>query len=314
MIPDMSAQNRPILVTGAHRTGTTWVGKMLASNGHFAYISEPLNVNHRPGFFQAKVRNWYTYIHEANEADYLPAFKNMLEFRYNLTSEIRSLRSGRDALRMGRDLESFITGKLRQKVPLIKDPFAVFSLNWFATRLNCQIVVTIRHPGGFASSLKRLNWPFDFNDLLNQPDLMRDHLESYRTGIQVVSADDVIGQAGLLWIMIYGFVHAQRRLNPAIQVIRHEDLARDPIPCFRELFQKLGLEFNQKAHQAVLQSTGSDNPSELTETKTHSIKLDSRASAENWKKRISSEEIDRLKKLTQTVSHIYYADSEWPAA
>ncbi|MCL4528960.1 MAG: sulfotransferase [Chloroflexi bacterium] len=24
--------SRPILVTGAHRTGTTWVGKMLAAN------------------------------------------------------------------------------------------------------------------------------------------------------------------------------------------------------------------------------------------------------------------------------------------
>ena len=53
---------RPILVTGAHRTGTTWVGRLLAAAPAVAYISEPLNVLHRPGVFRAKVANWYTYI------------------------------------------------------------------------------------------------------------------------------------------------------------------------------------------------------------------------------------------------------------
>jgi hypothetical protein len=43
----------PILVTGAHRTGTTWVGKMLAASPQVAYISEPLNVWHRPGVLRA---------------------------------------------------------------------------------------------------------------------------------------------------------------------------------------------------------------------------------------------------------------------
>lgn len=50
----------PILVTGAHRSGTTWVGKMLAANRRVAYISEPLNVFHRPGVFSAPVSHWYT--------------------------------------------------------------------------------------------------------------------------------------------------------------------------------------------------------------------------------------------------------------
>jgi LPS sulfotransferase NodH len=41
--------NQPILVTGAHRSGTTWVGKILCASGEAAYISEPLNLWHRPG-------------------------------------------------------------------------------------------------------------------------------------------------------------------------------------------------------------------------------------------------------------------------
>jgi LPS sulfotransferase NodH len=49
----------PILVTGTHRSGTTWVGKMLAADSSTAYISEPLNVLHRPGVYRAKVKHWY---------------------------------------------------------------------------------------------------------------------------------------------------------------------------------------------------------------------------------------------------------------
>ena len=60
---------RPILVTGGHRTGTTWVGKMLAASGEAAYISEPLNVLHRPGVMSTPVRHWYTYICPENEAE-----------------------------------------------------------------------------------------------------------------------------------------------------------------------------------------------------------------------------------------------------
>src|SRR5512138_4041354 len=189
----------PILVTGAHRSGTTWVGKMLAADARTAYISEPLNVLHRPGVFRANVRCWYQYICEENENEYLPAFQELLEFDYYLWDEIRSLRSRKDFLRMGRDFLIFYNGLMRGQRALLKDPFAVFSTPWFARRLNCRIVITVRHPAAFASSLKRLNWLFDFQHLLDQPLLMRDHLESYRDEMCAIKSDDVIGQAALLW-------------------------------------------------------------------------------------------------------------------
>ena len=40
---------KPILVTGSHRSGTTWVGKMLAATGSVGYIHEPFNLKNRPG-------------------------------------------------------------------------------------------------------------------------------------------------------------------------------------------------------------------------------------------------------------------------
>jgi hypothetical protein len=307
----MNTKIVPILVTGAHRTGTTWVGKMLSANSQTAYISEPLNVLHRPGVLRACVKYWYTYITEKNEGVYLPAFNELLGFRYHLFDEMKSLRSSKDFFRMGRDLGIFWCGQALNQRPLLKDPFAVFSLPWFVERLNCRAVVTVRHPAAFASSLKRLNWSFDFNDLLNQPLLMQDYLEPYRKDMQAMKADVVIGQAGLLWAMIYRVVHSIRQRIPSIQIVRHEDLSLDPVSGYRTLYQSLGLDFTSRVEQAILNSSSSENPTEVSQKKVHAVKLDSRANLNNWKRRLTSDEIARVRRVTEEVAHLYYPEVNW---
>ena len=304
-------KSAPILVTGAHRTGTTWVGKMLSANPQTAYISEPLNVGHRPGVFRGCTQNWYTYISEMNEAAYLPAFRELLGFRYHFFDEIKSLHSAKDFFRMGRDLGIFMSAGAFHQRPLLKDPFAVFSLAWFAERLNCQIVVTVRHPAGFASSLKRLDWPFDFKDLLDQPLLMQDYLEPYRKDMRSMKSDDIIGQASLIWAMVYRVVHSLRQRIPSIQVVRHEDLSLDPVSGYRTLYQLLGLDFGPRVEQAILNSSSSENPTELSRKKVHAVKLDSRANLQNWKRRLTSDQVDRIRSVTEEVAHLYYPEVDW---
>ncbi len=299
---------QPILVTGAHRSGTTWVGKMLAANPQTAYVSEPLNVWRRRGVYGAEVSRWYQYITPENEAAYLPAFYETLAFKYHLLDEIKSIRSRKDFLRMGRDFFTFAQGRIRRQRPLLKDPFAVFSAPWFAQRLNCQVVITVRHPAAFASSLKRLNWPFDFQDLLNQPALMRDYLEQDRAEMEACPPGDVVAQAALLWRMIYRAVDSMRAQRPDFRIVRHEDLSLDPLGGFKDLYDWLELPFTPQVRETILNSSSSENPTELSTKKVHSVKLDSRANIENWKKRLTPEEIETIRSLTAGVSQIFYPD------
>ncbi len=303
-------ERTPILVTGAHRTGTTWVGRMLAADPGIAYISEPLNVLHRPGVMRTKVEHWYTYLADENGDAYLPALRETLAYRYHLPAELLSLRSLHDFLRMCRDVSIFTRGQLFHLRPLLKDPFAVFSLPWFAEHLSCNIVVTVRHPAGFASSLKRLDWPFDFRDLLAQPLLMQ-QLEPYRSRMASMPADDIIGQAGLLWAMVYQSVAKARQRMPSIHIVRHEDLSLDPVTGFRSLYDLLGLCFTPSIERKILDSSSSENPAELSRKKVHSVKLDSRANLHNWKRRLSPEEIARIRQLTDGIVQEYYPDVEW---
>lgn len=312
MSSTISASNQtPVLVTGSHRSGTTWVGKMLAADADTAYISEPLNVLHRPGIYRAPVRYWYTYITEENEADYLPAFHELLNFQYHTWLEIKSLHSLKDFLRMGRDFRIFFNGSMHGQRALIKDPFAVFSTPWFAKRLNCQVVITARHPAGFASSLKRLGWNYDFNNLLNQPLFMRDHLESDRAAMDVIDKNDIVSQAALLWKFIYRFVHGTRGSFPQFNIVRHEDLSRDPVIGFQALYKSLGLDFTEQVKSIIENSSSSENPAKLAKNKTHSVKLDSRANLDNWKKILSPEEINRVRKITEGISESFYSEEEW---
>jgi hypothetical protein len=303
----------PILVTGAHRTGTTWVGKMMAASGQVAYISEPLNVLHRPGVLGVPVQRWYTYITDENEAAYLPALRQTINFRYRVLAEIRSLRSVKDVLRMARDWSIFTRGRLFHQRALLKDPFAVFSAPWFAKQLGCQVVITVRHPAAFASSLKWLKWHFDFNDLLAQPWLMQDLLEPFRYDMEKAlhECDDVIAQASLLWRIVYQVILEYQQKFPDFQVVRHEDLSLDPIQGFEALYKRMGLSFSDRAQKVILQSSSADNPKQLSKGKVHRVRLDSRANLDNWKRRLEREEIRRVRQITEDIALTYYPDQTW---
>jgi hypothetical protein len=284
---------------------------MLAAGAQAAYVYEPLNRRQHPALMRAPAAHWYQYIAAENEGTYLRAFERLLDLDYPLVPALRSVRSPFDACRLGRDLATFLNGLLRKQRVLIKDPFAVFSIPWFARRLHCRVVVTIRHPAAFAGSLRRLGWRFDFRDLLDQPLLMRDHLERYRSEMLAVEADDIVGQAALLWKAVYGAVQDARRKTADLVAVRHEDLSRDPIGEYRRLYETLDLDFSDRAMARIADASSARHPAELPAGKSGSVKLNSRASVTNWKKRLSRAEITRIRTITEEIAHLHYGDDEW---
>ncbi len=309
----MTANRRPILVTGVHRSGTTWVGKMLAAGGQAAYISEPLNVWHRRGVLNAEVPNWYFYLCKDNESHYLSAFGELMNYKYLWLREVFSLRSLHDLGRMGRDWSTFLLGKLLHRRPLLKDPFAVFSIPWFIERFDCQVVVTVRHPAAFASSLKRLNWPFDMRELLSQPYLMRDRLSAYEEQMRacLTEPQDILRQAAVLWSIVYETVLNFEKEGYPLAIVRHEDLSRDPLGEFEKLYRRLDLNYNARAKQLIRRSSSAENPKELRKNQQHSVRLDSRSNLTNWRKRLTEQEIERIQTLTEKVASSYYSAESW---
>ncbi|MCJ7715178.1 MAG: sulfotransferase [Anaerolineales bacterium] len=304
---------KPILITGAHRTGTTWAGKMLSLSSGITYVSEPLHLYHPRGVFSQPIEAWYSYICDDNGADFEKPFQNTIQFKYQLLIAIQNVRNWREAGKVARDYPTFLISRLLKRRALLKDPFAVLSVPWFISALKSQVVIMVRHPIPFVSSLKRLGWSFDFNHLLDQPLLMRDHFEPYRSEMvryQQVE-QDIVGQGILLWRMIYGIVHHYKTRGVDFQLVRHEDLSQRPLPIFEALYQQLEIPFSQKIEEKIIQSTQTSNPNEVAVYDEHAVRLNSLANLRNWKKRLTENEINRIVTDTRDVVKEYYELGEW---
>jgi hypothetical protein len=159
---------------------------MLSAGGEVLDVQEPLNVQNRQTILRHRAKHWYSYISAANEREYLPWYRDALEYRIHPVHDIRRARlvSPRDPFRTIEKWTRVTRARRKGQRILFKDPFAVFSAPWFISRLHCRAVISIRHPAAVVSSLKKLGYTFDFRDLLEQDTLMRDHLGPYRAEMQ----------------------------------------------------------------------------------------------------------------------------------
>ena len=262
----------PLLVTGMPRTATSWVGKMLEASGALVYVNEPMNPQHppgrSPGVLGAEVAHAFQYISEDNEGAWLPAFRDTVRLRFHPLAELRRNHRPYDLARTVKYTAGFALGRLRGRRALLDDPYAVFAAPWLSRRVGCRVVVTVRDPVATVSSWRRLGWAPRLGELLAQPALVRDRLARFAPDLEAAVAAngeraDGIGQASLLWRVIYGTVAGYRDEVPGLEVVRHEDLSADPVPAFASLYERLGLPFGAAAEQAIVTATtaGSDDRS-----------------------------------------------------
>ncbi|MFG2076585.1 sulfotransferase [Nonomuraea maritima] len=243
----------PVLVTGLPRSGTSWVGRMLAAGGELVYVNEPLNPQHPPGrcpgVLNAQVTHRFQYICDDNAADWLPAFRDTVALRYRWLAELRANRSPYDLARLVRYGTAFTYGRLTGRRALLDDPFAVLSAGWFARALGCRVIALVRDPVTFVASWQRLGWTVYFHELLEQPLLVRDHPEVLELRA-LVGSQDRIAKAAALWRVTRTILDR----TPGILVAPYESLAADPLPAFRRLYDYAGLTWTRTAEHRITQA------------------------------------------------------------
>ncbi|MCW2634650.1 MAG: hypothetical protein JWQ99_1017, partial [Blastococcus sp.] len=249
-----------LLVTGLPRSGTSWVGKMLEASGEVVYVNEPMNPQHppghSPGVLDARVSHRFQYISEKDDEQWRRAFDRTLALRYQFRAELRRNRSAYDLARMAKYGTAFTTGRLRGRRAMLDDPFAVFATGWLTQQMGCEAVVLVRDPVSFVGSWRALNWSIHFHELLEQPDLVRDHLEPYVDRMRdLVGSPDWLARTCLLWEATYDVVDRSFRSLPGVHLVGYEDLVADPVEGFRRLYGQLGLSWSPQAEDRVVAAT-----------------------------------------------------------
>jgi hypothetical protein len=292
------------------RSGTTWVGRILAASDEVGYIDEPFNCSPTHGGSpRCPVEHWYTYVTAENEQQFLPVLRRALRFEYPLARELMRCRNRSHLRETLRSWRGFVRSRGRR--PLVKDPNAVFSAEWFMRRLESDVVIVVRDPVAVVGSWKRLGWTFDFANLLAQPALMRDWLGRFEPQMSAAcrAPRSLVDSVALLWHVIHAVVADER--FPDVHLVRHEDLSRDPLGEYAKLYDVLGLTFTDAVTKAVSASSGSENPAETMIEKPYDTVLDSKANLENWRYRLADDEIARIRQLTEETAAHYYPTPAW---
>jgi hypothetical protein len=298
----------PVLVTGLPRSGTSWAGKMLAAGGELVYVNEPLNPQRppgrSPGVLNATVTHRFQYICPDNEAPWLAAFADTAALRYRFLAELRRNRSPSDLARLARHGSAFTLGRLLGRRALLDDPFALFSAGWFHDRLGCRVIVMLRDAVGFVGSWQRLGWTMYFHELLEQPLLVRDHprVETLRG---LVGCQDRVAKAAALWDVAREVVTELAGERPGIRVVRYEDLARDPLDGYRDLYDWCGLTWSARAAGHIATACTATRATDRAFSwdglsRTAYRPMDSRRSLGSHRHRLSPEEISAIRDLTRT--------------
>lgn len=300
----------PILVTGSHRSGTTWVGRMLALAPGVAYLHEPFSPRTPKGLSPAGFDRYYTVVTSRNEDRYRAGLERTLALRYDLGAQLRWARGWRDVARIPRDYLRLRATRRRGRRPLVKDPIALLSAEWLAEAFGMQVVVLVRHPAAFAASLKRLGWRHSFSTFFDGdrlPEVLRPYEDEIRA--QAREPGDGLAQAALLWRLLYNAVDGYRQRHPDWVFLRHEDASLEPVGTFERLYATLGLELTPAARAEIEGASAAHNPAELPTP--HAVELDSAASLGRWREQLTPDEIETLRERARDVWPRFYADEDW---
>lgn len=273
---------RRILVTGAPRSATTFVGKVLSWPLGVDYLHEPFNplcglpsvellqidIAGSPADLRSRI---------TIELDALLRYEPMLRTGYYERDPLmhrlaKRVFGGRGPfnLRLAR-MNPF------SSAVVVKDPFAVMAIDALVDRWNFEPVCLVRHPFAFVAAVQRVGWQptRSLRDLASQPHVIARMQEEDRAALTEGFPSNEMRAGALLWrILTRELVNASERHSEAV-LLTHEQLSADPVVTFRDLYGRFALPWTSRIERRVVTMTGGSNPAEATRNRTQGFSRDS---------------------------------------
>lgn len=305
--------HRWVMVSGAPRSGTTFVGTVLGLPKSVNTLYEPYNPNCGVAW------NEQRYLYVDPDAPLDPEMARHLDDFFSYRFSLKTVFSARDsrleriAKRIigGGNQIALLKGRLSPvaDTSLIKDPIAVFLTEIFARRHAVRTVLLTRHPLSFVGSLKRLGWRYKVEPLLAQPALAARVVPDL--GPDTVEEGDWIAASAWIWTAIARYVlEIEQTLGDHVLHITHEKVSEEPEPSFHRMFDFTGIRPNEKVWELVRNSTeGKDVP----ETgKVHDFNRNSQAIFSKSIQALTEEEQDKVLSICWDTAQRIYADPRGP--
>jgi len=277
-----------VFITGVPRCGSSWAGEVLGNCHDIRYVFEPFNAQWVPAL-RNQIHH-FRYLSGQSEAP--PLLQQIADGAFHGRQSWKQI--GRAAYR------GYLGAACRTATRVvIKDPTASLITDWIAKRFRAQILIVMRHPCGFASSLEALDWKLGVNSLLRQDALMQDHLEDFRDVLNRARNDKWLTR-GALWGAIHTVFARQLERYPDWRLLRYEDLCADPVGQFETLSEEFGLKLNLRTRKKIEALSATDS------TDSGSTRRNSRLMPDIWQQRMSPGEIDAVMGIVGEFGLDYY--------
>jgi hypothetical protein len=254
-------RTRSIFLAGSGRSGTTWVGDVLASCQGCCPIFEPLRCPQLHGValgtpVEHEFPGLYLTPNAAHDdlQDYL---QNIQDFRISTPWTRQDWRRIPSYIpqtsgfaRAGYWLAETQYRRLKQRAArcVTKEIRANLLLTWLGHHFSTQIIFLTRHPCSVVGSRLRLQWPHDLTGVLSQPDLIRDYLMPFKDLID--SARSPIQQMAVLWC-VENIVPLTQLKSRQWLTVSYEECLVSPRASFARLFANMQLVATRSTENAL---------------------------------------------------------------
>tara|TARA_B100001093_G_scaffold302025_1_gene288075 strand:+ start:3650 stop:4549 length:900 start_codon:yes stop_codon:yes gene_type:complete len=248
---------KPIIISGMPRTGTTPLGRILSSLDDFSMIYEPFNAK------QGITSIDFNYPFPGNnisEIRFNSIFNDLIYLKSKFKTGILTTDSIlKKIFKYCIGNESSISFKKVRLLSnnsrlIIKDPFLIFSSAELSK--NYKVIICERPLKPLASSFKRMNWNFTeyekLSKFFSENELKAKNLKpSKRISSEVVGA-----------IQFYELVNLYKSKindNENLYYFSQNRLVEDPITEVKDLFEWLELEFSKNVEKTIIELKNDKN-------------------------------------------------------
>jgi hypothetical protein len=274
--PDL---RRSILVAGTARSGTTWLGDILASQIPSRILFEPFNPDLVPEY---RGFHYFQYLRPGMENPRFRAFAHRI-----FTGEIRN-----------RWIDSQ-NERIRSGYRIIKEIRINLALKWLHDNFpEVPIILLLRHPCAVVASRIDLGWATDadIQPFLSQPDLVADHLAPCMDLIKTAKTDEE--KHAIIW-SVSNLVSLRQFKPGEIKIVYYENLCTQPEIELPVIFESVG----QKYRESIIDTVS--RPSQTTRVTSAVVDGTDKISA--WRKKLSAAQIENILRVVDAfgLGHVY---------
>lgn len=249
-----------IVLAGSGRSGTTWVGNVIAANPMVAIIFEPFDRRRVAEVAALPLRAY------ARPMGRYPEWEPVVE------RVLRGAVQNEWTQRQGR--------RWWANKRLIKTIRATLMLGWLTERFQPRIVYITRHPCAVVLSRLKLKWETHLDVFLGQTELVEDYLAPFIDLIE--GAETSIARHALMWA-VENFVPLQQEQRKEWVWCTYEELYTQPEAEADRILRELGMRKNWLTKRAL-------NRISMV-TRADSALTEQRDALTEWQRQLSSEEI-----------------------